>query len=45
LNYTGIIAEQVERVTPLDTPILKVPKVAVFHHPDEILKAIREVSK
>jgi 2-oxoglutarate ferredoxin oxidoreductase subunit alpha len=45
LNYTGIIAEQVERVTPLETPILKVPKVAVFHHPDEILKAIREVSK
>ncbi len=45
LNYTGIIAEQVERVTPLETPILKVPKVAVFHHPDEILKAIREVAK
>jgi 2-oxoglutarate ferredoxin oxidoreductase subunit alpha len=45
LNYTGIIAEQVERVTPLGTPIIKVPQVAVFHHPDDILKAIREVAK
>ncbi len=45
LNYTGIIAEQVERVTPLETPIIKVPKVAVFHHPDDILNAIREVAK
>ena len=45
LNYTGIIAEQVERVTKLDTPIIKVPKVGEFHHPDEILKVIREVAK
>ena len=45
LNYTGIIAEQVERVTPLGTPIIKVPQVAVFHHPDDILKAIREVAQ
>ncbi|MFX1358410.1 MAG: transketolase C-terminal domain-containing protein [Promethearchaeota archaeon] len=45
LNYTGIIAEQVERVTKLDTPIIKIPKVAEFHHPDEILKVIREVAK
>ena len=45
LNYTGIIAEQVERVTKLDTPIIKVPKVGEFHHPDDILKVIREVAK
>ena len=45
LNYTGIIAEQVERVTKLNTPIIKVPKVGEFHHPDEILKVIREVVK
>jgi 2-oxoglutarate ferredoxin oxidoreductase subunit alpha len=45
LNYTGIIAEQVERVTKLDTPLIRVPKVAEFHHPDDILKVIREVAK
>ena len=45
LNYTGIIAEQVERVTKLDTPLIKVPKVGEFHHPDDILKVIREVAK
>ncbi len=43
LNYTGFIAEQVERVTHLDIPIIKIPKVCDFHHPDEILKIIREV--
>jgi 2-oxoglutarate ferredoxin oxidoreductase subunit alpha len=45
LNYTGFIAEQVERVSNLAIPIVKVPKVGVFHHPDDILKVIREVSK
>ncbi|MFX1572422.1 MAG: 2-oxoacid:acceptor oxidoreductase subunit alpha [Promethearchaeota archaeon] len=45
LNYTGFIAEQVERVKKLETPIFKIPKVGVFHHPDDILKIIREVSK
>ena len=45
LNYTGVIAEQVERVTKLTTPIIKLGKVAEFHHPDDILKAIREVAK
>ncbi|MFX0188678.1 MAG: transketolase C-terminal domain-containing protein [Candidatus Hodarchaeota archaeon] len=45
LNYTGIIAEQVERVTKLDIPLIKIPKVAEFHHPDDILKVIREVAK
>ena len=45
LNYTGVIAEQVERVTKLETPVIKIPKVAEFHHPDDILKVIREVSK
>jgi len=45
LNYTGYIAEQVERVTNLETPIIKIPKVGIFHHPDDILKVIREVSK
>ncbi|TFG06581.1 MAG: 2-oxoacid:acceptor oxidoreductase subunit alpha [Promethearchaeota archaeon] len=45
LNITGVIAEQVERVTNLETPVIRVPKVAVFHHPDDILKEIREVAK
>jgi 2-oxoglutarate ferredoxin oxidoreductase subunit alpha len=43
LNYTGIMAEQVERVTKLEIPIIKIPKICDFHHPDDILKAIREV--
>ena len=45
LNYTGVIAEQVERVTKLETPVIKIPKVAEFHHPDDILNVIREVEK
>ena len=45
LNFTGVIAEQVERVTKLETPVIKIPKVAEFHHPDDILKVIREVGK
>ncbi len=45
LNYTGFIAEQVERVKKLETPIIKIPKVGVFHHPDDISKIIKEVSK
>ena len=45
LNYTGIIAEQVERVTKLTIPIIKIGKVAEFHHPNDILEVIREVAK
>ena len=45
LNYTGIMAEQVERVTKLEIPIIKIPKICDFHHPDDILKVIREVAK
>ena len=45
LNYTGFIAEQVERVTKLETPIIRIPKVVDFHHPNDILKVIREVAK
>ena len=45
LNYTGFIAEQVERVKKLETPMIKIPKVGVFHHPDDILRIIKEVSK
>ena len=45
LNYTGVIAEQVERVTKIDTPVIKIPNVCEFHHPDDILKVIREVAK
>ena len=43
LNYTGVIAEQVERVTHLEIPIIRIPKVCELHHPDEILKVIKEV--
>jgi len=45
LNYTGVIAEQVERVTQLEIPIIRIPKVCELHHPDEILKVIKEVVK
>ncbi|MGB5912376.1 MAG: transketolase C-terminal domain-containing protein [Promethearchaeia archaeon] len=45
LNYTGYIAEQVERVTKLDTPVIRIPKVCEFHHPNDILNIIREVAK
>ncbi len=45
LNYTGFIAEQVERVKKLEIPIFKIPKVGDFHHPDDILNVIKEVSK
>jgi 2-oxoglutarate ferredoxin oxidoreductase subunit alpha len=45
LNYTGFIAEQVERVKKLETPIIKIPKVGGIHHPDDILNVIKEVSK
>ena len=45
LNYTGFIAEQVERVTKLETPIIRIPKIVDFHHPNDILKIIREVVK
>jgi 2-oxoglutarate ferredoxin oxidoreductase subunit alpha len=45
LNYTGYIAEQVERVTPLESPVIKIPNVCEFHHPDLILKHIKEVAK
>ncbi len=45
LNYTGFIAEQVERVRTLETPIIRIPKVVDFHHPNDILKVIREVAK
>jgi len=45
LNYIGIIAEQVERVTDLNIPIIKIPKICEFHHPDDILKVIKEVAK
>jgi 2-oxoglutarate ferredoxin oxidoreductase subunit alpha len=44
LNYTGVIAEQVERVTELQTPIIKIPKVCEFHHPQDILNVIKEVA-
>ncbi|MHA2431109.1 MAG: transketolase C-terminal domain-containing protein [Promethearchaeota archaeon] len=45
LNYTGYIAEQVERVTKLDTTVIRIPKVCEFHHPNDILNIIREVAK
>ncbi|MHA1337725.1 MAG: transketolase C-terminal domain-containing protein, partial [Promethearchaeota archaeon] len=45
INYTGVIAEQVERFTKLDIPVIRIPKVCDFHHPDEILKAIKEANK
>jgi len=45
MNYTGFIAEQVERVSKLGLPIIKIPKVGEIHHPDEIQKVIMEVAK
>jgi len=40
----GIMADQVERVTGPDVPVIRVPRIGDLHHPDEILKAIREVA-
>jgi len=45
LNYTGVIAEQVERVTDLTTPIIRIPNICEIHHPHDILKVIEEVAK
>ena len=44
LNYTGVIAEQVERVTELNTPVIRIPKACEIHHPHDILKVIKEVA-
>lgn len=44
LNYTGVIAEQVERVTNLNTPVIRIPNVCEIHHPHDILKVIKEVA-
>jgi 2-oxoglutarate ferredoxin oxidoreductase subunit alpha len=41
----GIMAEQVERVTGQDIPVIRVPRIASLHHPDEILSAIKEAAK
>jgi 2-oxoglutarate ferredoxin oxidoreductase subunit alpha len=45
LNYTGVIAEQIERVTDLSIPVKKLPKVCEFPTPQDILKLIKEVAK
>jgi 2-oxoglutarate ferredoxin oxidoreductase subunit alpha len=45
LNYTGVIAEQVERVTKLNTPVIRIPNVCEIHHPNDILEVIKEVAK
>jgi len=45
LNYTGVIAEQVERVTKLSIPVIRIPNVCEIHHPHDILKVIKEVAK
>ncbi len=44
LNYTGVIAEQVERVTKLNTPVIRLPNACEIHHPHDILKVIKEVA-
>ena len=44
LNYTGVIAEQVERVTKLNTPVIRIPNACEIHHPHDILKVIKEVA-
>jgi 2-oxoglutarate ferredoxin oxidoreductase subunit alpha len=41
----GIMAEQVERVTGQGIPVIRVPRIASLHHPDEILSAIKEAAK
>ncbi|MFX1499568.1 MAG: transketolase C-terminal domain-containing protein [Promethearchaeota archaeon] len=45
MNYTGVIAEQVERVSKLGMSIIKIPRVGEFHQPNDILKVIKEVVK
>ncbi len=44
LNYMGVIAEQVERVTKLNTPVIRIPNACEIHHPHDILKVIKEVA-
>lgn len=40
----GIMADQVERTVNLDQPVIRIPRVGELHHPDEILKQIKEVA-
>ncbi len=40
----GIMAEQVERVTGQEIPVIRIPRIASLHHPDDILAAIKEVA-
>ena len=44
VNYMGVIAEQVERVTKLNTPVIRIPNACEIHHPHDILKVIKEVA-
>ncbi|MHA1793120.1 MAG: 2-oxoacid:acceptor oxidoreductase subunit alpha [Promethearchaeota archaeon] len=41
----GMIANEIERVKSLEIPIYKVPKISEIHHPDDILKIVREAAK
>jgi 2-oxoglutarate ferredoxin oxidoreductase subunit alpha len=45
LNYSGIIAEHVERHNKSDIPIIRIGRVCEFHHPNDILEKIKEVAK
>jgi 2-oxoglutarate ferredoxin oxidoreductase subunit alpha len=41
----GIMADQVERVTGQDIPVIRVPRIGELHSPNEILKAITEAAQ
>lgn len=45
LNYTGVIAEQVERTVELHIPVRKIAKVCDFPTPQDILELIKEVDE
>ena len=40
----GLMAGEIERVTALDVPLIKVPKISEIHHPDDIMRAVKEVA-
>ncbi len=40
----GLLAGEVERVKRLEIPMYKVPKISEIHHPDDIMKVVKEVA-
>ena len=41
----GMIAEEVERATPRELPVIRIPKISEIHHPDDIMNVLEEVAR